>query len=130
MKLQKISTILRETTVPKITGHLIKFNDDNEFVGKCALGVLACESGNPDYALDYKHRGGTLLFGILNQYKIPKYLRYNLPTINITHTMGDIIIDINYDNTQSLTKQIVMLNDEVGLSFKEIADFLEETFDL
>ena len=127
----KISHILRETTIQQIYGSLIRYDENNyELEGKCVLGVLACESGNPEYKLDMKHNGTELTQTILDQYpNIPKDLLRNLPALG--RIFEDVITyDFDFDDTQSLTYQIMTLNDSMKLSFDQIAEFLEVTYDL
>lgn len=137
--MKKISQILRETDVQQIYGHLISYGDDGEFEGKCVLGVLSCESGVPSFKLDKDHNGVALTYAILEQYdSIPKeYLEEAiLPSIYIiqechSETISiDMTISLNWNTPCTLTHMIMNLNDIAKLTFSQIADFLEVTFDL
>jgi len=116
----KISQILKETTIPQITNHLIKFKDDTkEMIGKCALGVLACESDDP-----FVHLSIERLFvshnQILGSYGIKDEKVYPYLTRN----------DFSWDYNSNISLIIRTLNDSYNFTFKEIGEFLEVTFDL
>lgn len=49
--MKKISQILKESKIHQITGDLIEFDDFGKLLGKCAMGVLACESGKKELKL-------------------------------------------------------------------------------
>ena len=136
---KKISQILKESTIPQINGELIGYTDLNQdTIGKCALGVLACESGNPDLTLDENTtqlKQMRITNSILKEYDIPsEYLnRHNavLPEL-YSYDISDDEKHINWtwENSTTLEYIIMSLNDKLELSFKEIGEFLEVTFDL
>lgn len=123
----KISQVLRESTTPQVTGSLIKFNfETKEFMGKCALGEMACKSGKPELELSStRHYVDTN--DIFDAYDIPLELRRGLPLFIYNHSTEKV--NIIYNNSFLYTT-IVFLNDIMKLTFKEIADFLEVTYDL
>jgi len=131
MNKTKISTILKESTVHQVTGRLIKFKggDIGELVmdGKCAMGVLSCEDGNPLHKLDVEHHTSEHTDNILREYNIPDDLLGNLPYI---HQNIDLEPDIDYGVGIPLHKEIIFLNDRLHLTFDQIAEFLEVTYDL
>ena len=138
--LDNICEILRNTTVPQIYGDLISFKvidvlDDgepeHEFIGKCALGVISCEVG---MTLDYNHQTYDYP-DILRTAGVPEELINfdSLPYLDTSiNTDGDgrryiTEIDFSDEGCSAFAEYIYKLNDG-GLSFKEIADFLETTF--
>lgn len=121
----KISQVLKETKVPQITGRLIRFNDiTDEFVGKCALGVLACESGDPNLKLN-KDKIGVDYGDIIKAYGIEDERIYPLP-----HSPNIVSPEKTWDYSMSvnLATIIMRLNDLHKLTFKQIGEFLEVTF--
>jgi len=134
MNTTKISQILKQTTIQQIQGNLIRFIGDN-IEGKCAMGVLACEDGNEKHKLSKTEQSASITHSILGEYDIPEDIRESVPTIR--HEWGqdslpqdekDVVIEL--ENTYNLTYQIMALNDGLGLNFKQIAEFLEVTYDL
>ena len=116
----KISQILKETTIPQITNHLIKFRDDTkEVIGKSALGVLACESDDPLLHLS-REKLFVSHFQILESYGIKDEKVYPYLTGN----------DFFWNYNSELSLIIKRLNDSYNFTFKEIGEFLEVTFDL
>jgi hypothetical protein len=126
----KISQILRETTTPQIYGAQIKFDDDENLKGKCAIGVLACESGVPELKLgiDKTYANYSQILGAygLRDEDIYPHLLYN-DALNKKH--GEFGWNFEFNN-MSISAIIIILNDSHHFTFKEIADFLEVTFDL
>ncbi len=118
--MKKISQILKETNVNQIYGDLIRFNED-ELEGKCALGVLACESGKENLKLS-KHTHYVLSEDILNAYEIAD-LKY--PYLNVNGNF-----EWDFESEVWLSTLIIRLNDTYHFTFKEIGEFLEVTFDL
>lgn len=138
---KKISQILKESTVPQINGSLIGYTTlAHDVVGKCALGVLACESGNPDLKLDMDNRGFLggfpITHRILQAYDVPpEYLDITnpiLPSISFVKYNHDAppMPHISWDSPTTLSYMILNLNDKGGLTLKEIGEFLEVTFNL
>lgn len=124
----KISQILKESHTPQVQGDLIKYDfDTGEFEGKCALGVLACESGDSFLKLSKDHQN-VQYDAILNAYGIADeaYPMLVHPKLYSSKETG---WDFN-DQTYLLSHIIIRLNDTFNFSFKEIGEFLEETFDL
>ena len=121
----KISQILKETEIKQITGDLIRFDTwTGDLIGKCALGVLACES--PDEAMHLNpNRKAVGYTDILHSYGIDILEGY--PYLN---TNGHSEVDFDFDGVMSLESIIIRLNDIHKFTFKQIADFLEITFDL
>ena len=116
----KISQILKETTIPQITNHLIKFKDNtDEVVGKSALGVLACESDDPAVHLN-REKLFASHYEILQSYGIREEKVY-------PYLMGD---DFSWDYNAEISLIIKTLNDSHNFTFKEIGEFLDVTFDL
>ena len=127
--MKKISQMLLETEVIQVTGRLARYNVSHEITGKCAMGVLACESGDSDMKLEYgKHE--PLLDPILIDCKLPKDLDQVHKLVYRYLNDDDIptLIDIDMNNYQSLGSQIINLNDALRLSFKEIGEYLEVTY--
>ena len=118
----KPSQVLRETKVPQIKHRLIKFVG-NEMIGKCAMGVLACESGNPDLQLT-KERLGVDYEAIMYAYGIETITGY--PTLDLDQQDWDF----DTERLGSLIATITGMNDFGGFTFEQIAEFLEVTFDL
>ncbi len=109
-----------KSTTPQITKHLIKFRDStNEVIGKSALGVLACESDDTSVHLSKErlfvsHSQILISHGIKNE-KVYPYLTGN---------------DFSWDYNSELSLILKTLNDSHNLTFKEIGEFLDITFDL
>lgn len=121
MTLRQIIDVLRASEVPQVIIHLVKFDANDKVIGKCALGVLACESGRPELKLDSRNQ--TIDHSdILEAYGCD-HEKYDLFRYSI--------LDEKFDTDSSiipLTEIIWRLNDVERLTFKEIADFLETTF--
>ncbi len=116
----KISQILKDSSTPQITKHLIKFRDGTkEVIGKSALGVLACESDDPSVHLS-RERLFVSHSQIMNSYGIKDEKVYPYLTGN----------DFSWDYNSELSLIIKRLNDSYNLTFKEIGEFLGVTFDL
>ena len=114
----KISQILKDSSTPQITTHLIKFRDGTkEVIGKSALGVLACESDDPSVHLS-KERLFVSHSQIMNSYGIKDEKVYPYLTGN----------DFSWDYNSELSLIIKRLNDSYNLTFKEIGEFLDVTF--
>lgn len=130
--MKKISQVLRETTIPQVTGNYIQFDDNKELVGKCALGILACESPNEKLHLDYLHREVGIADGLLKTYGVePMGVMIHLSSPN-DKVLGFTVLDGTdvFKNNMMIGQIIVMLNDMWKLTFEEIGEFLEVTFDL
>lgn len=133
--MKKISQVLRETTVQQITGTYIRFDSDGEFEGKCALGVLACGSPDKSLHLDYDNREVGVADKLLETYGIEpmgKMIYISNPNDN---DCGFTVLedrDLSYlsKDNMMIGEIIVTLNDMWELTFDEIAEFLEVTFDL
>ena len=146
--LANICGILRASDIHQIYGDLIRFetkwNDEKgEFeavnmTGKCALGVISCEVG---MTLDYDHQLHDYV-QILQHASVPDELIDGsiLPYLDVHEKrMTDDVssryigeFDIIYDESggsilSNFSEYIFKMNDG-SLTFKEIADFLEETF--
>ena len=122
----KISQILRETNIQQIQNAYIRFID-GELEGKCALGVLACESGVADLKLG-RDNVSVNSTDILEAYDIKDIL-----ITQLLFGSKNYDIDINWDfgcEIHRISDVIVILNDRYDYTFEEIADFLEVTFDL
>lgn len=126
--LDNIVSILSSTDVPQITGKLISFDEHDNMIGKCALGVISCEVGIPlmnrgDNEVSYNR--------ILSKANVPSELngvQDVLPSLYIyTTSKGVESVFFNECTTTDLASYIYLLNDN-GLSFNEIAEFLEVTF--
>jgi len=127
--MSKISQILKESTIPQITGKLAIFDLGTEnLIGKCAMGVLSCESGNPKFII---HNNDTMIDvpNILKEYDIPEDLQTEVPTFAFDD-IGQFDINYGSNDISYLFSEIVFLNDSMKLTFKEIAEFLEVTYDL
>lgn len=135
MNTTKISQVLKETTISQIKGSLIIFNNNKEMAGKCALGVLACEDGNEKHKLSFTSSSRNITHDILNEYDIPEDIRGLVPSIRSGYSDGSLpdnekSVNIDYDRDTTLTYEIMVLNDTFGLDFKQIAEWLEITYDL
>lgn len=119
----KISQILKETNIHQITGALIKFDDNDELIGKCALGVLACESKDKSIHLS-SNIVSVAWDKILESYGINIHETY--PSI---YLHGGWCFD-NDDTGMSIHIIIIELNDRFMFTFKEIGEFLEVTYGL
>lgn len=123
--MKKLSTILRETNIPKITGQYILFHN-RKLVGKCAMGVISCEVG---LTLDYNIREYPLS-KILIHANVPGYLIDTyLPYVSINQ-WGKPDHPKYTEAEGTLGHIITHYNDTGKFTFKEIADYLEVTFDL
>ncbi len=135
--MKKISTVLRETDVHQIRGHLVMFDDLGNMEGKCALGVLSCETGIPAMQL-VEHGLRPMLRDILAAYGIPDEEQIGYPNIGYKYqdnikpgeTYAYEMTDLDFNRMHSISDQIITLNDCFGYTFKQIADFLETTYDL
>ena len=134
----KPSEILRSATTPQITGDLIKFQKYETvggethrlaqpiFLGKCALGVLACDSGNSYLQLSID-KDYVSYEAILEEYDIDTEKVY--PHMSVFQN-AENVWDFTSEVLMSVDGIIIRLNDTYELTFKEIAEFLEVTFDL
>lgn len=133
----KPSQVLKNTNVTQVTGELIKYKTHDQegdvlrepiFLGKCAMGVLACESGNPELKLD-ENKISVRYNEILKAYDIDYEEVY--PYLYSPNNRNDNIRrwDFN-DMSNNIADIIIKLNDSHGFTFKEIGEFLEVTFDL
>jgi len=126
----KISQILRETKIHQITGDLIRFEwhagqeEYGDLIGKCAMGILACESPIEEFHLSKQHQVVGDYDKIIESYDID--VAYISP--NVCKKNGEI--DWDFECDVNISTVIVRLNDTFEFTFKEIADFLEVTFDL
>jgi len=119
----KISQVLKDTKIHQIHGHFIDFDLNGELLGKCALGILACESPDETLHLSKYNRGGLWdnfdrlfkSYGVEDIKGLPQPSIYNGWSFSTTSTLTDIIMH---------------LNDTKELTFKQIGEFLEVTFDL
>lgn len=124
----KMSQILKDTTVPQLYGALIAFDEyTKEFKGKCALGVLACESGNPDLKLSVDNMGAPWE-DIIKAYGVDP--QEGFPTITCNRDYEEGLHGWDFEYGMDLSLIIIRLNDSWKLSFEEIGEFLEVTFDL
>ena len=135
MNITKISQVLKETTILQIKGSLIRFSSKDELEGKCAMGVLACEDGNENHKLKVNSSSRNITHDILNEYDIPEDIRGLVPSIRSGYSDGSLpdnekSVNIDYDRDTTLTYEIMVLNDTFGLDFKQIAEWLEITYDL
>ena len=89
--------------------------------GKCALGVLACESGDPSLKLNKVRQFVDDVDDILHAYGV---------TNEEFPYLDNFSLQWDFEDEMRLSKIIVNLNDEWKFTFKEIAEFLEVTFDL
>jgi len=128
----KLSQILRETKIQQITGDLIRFKQDertfkpyDEIIGKCALGILACESEDPSMHLNID-KTFVKYWEIIESYGLKDDSVYP----KLCDKIGNNPYNWDFDDTANLSTIIIRLNDTYQLKFKEIADFLEVTFDL
>lgn len=134
----KPSQILRETTIPQIRSRLIRFGgvDGDEIMGKCAMGVLACESGNPDLKLAKMHQCIEYeaifeAFGIAKEDQYMPHINVNLINCDPEYSDDDRYSDLwDFDKTYPIHFIVTSLNDNLHFTFDEIAEFLEVTFDL
>ena len=117
-----LATILRETTIPKIEGDLIRYQE-GVLEGKCARGVISCEVG---LKLDEAHRHYSadeiLIAAGLTQEQIDEDFPF-MKGNDCSHQDGTL-----YESKSSLAYIIFHYNDTLEFSFKEIADFIETTF--
>lgn len=120
--IQDIIQVLRDSKTTQIKGNYIRYSG-RKLEGKCALGELACKSGKSVLKLD-KQRDVIDKAFLLKTYGVDDI---DLPFF----TYQGKGWDFDYINmTTSIADVIVTLNDDYGLTFKQIADFLEATFDL
>ncbi len=118
---------LRETDIKQINGNLVRYDYEGNVEGKCALGIISCDIGltlergkdEPSYESIMGVAGVPDEFN-KNETNLPTIWRIGLEK-NIELTMRD-------DYNQHLWANIFTLND-AGLSFKEIADWIETTFE-
>jgi len=125
--MKKLSTILKESTIKQVTGTLITFDENNQMVGKCAMGVISCEVG---LILDY-NRSWVGLPEILGRAGLDDTLIFDTyPYIHQVQPLtyeGEVEWEERNDNLGHI---ITHLNDTMKFTFKEIAEYLEVTFDL
>ncbi len=107
-----IATILRETNVKQVEGTLAEFDGNNEIVGKCALGVISCEVGLTLKRFEKDPMWEEIL------------LKAGVP-VDFTR-VGECFDSGTYH--EDLQSHIIYLNDTLKLTFKEIADWIENTF--
>ena len=118
-----LQEILREAGVPKINGVLAKFDDSGECVGKCALGVISCayfKQLTKDNTSDMSYEL------ILDSLYIPDSWQNSFPYSRFYNNDMDESLKYSYD----MSGFIYALNDnqDLDLTFNEMADFYETTF--
>ncbi len=115
--IKNIAHILHTTNIRQITGRLIEFREHN-LVGKCALGVISCESG---LVLD-EGSSGHSFEKILSAAGIPdEYLELYFPYSDASDWDGG-------DHLCRIGDVIISLNDGLNYDFHEIAEYLETTY--
>ena len=117
-----LATILRETTIHKIEGDLIRYQGDM-LVGKCAMGVISCEVG---LTLDKYNQAYSAEQILLKAGLTDEQINEEFPFIRFDDYR---IEDDKYQESEtSLSYIIFNYNDSLLLTFKEIADYIETTF--
>lgn len=116
--IRKIAGELRTTETTQIKGALSKFDDEDQLIGKCALGVLTCKFYEK---LTSEHPNGHV-----DDSEI-EYCDILLASGIECEFIEDLPNEWDEDNSD-LSGVICHLNDRAQLTFKEIADYLETTF--
>lgn len=121
------ATILRATKIKQIKEDLIRYDKKGKLVGKCALGVISCEVG---LKLDKDRTNvssmAILMAGGLTQEESME--QYPFTRFKNCYAKLPNEPELYDEQESSLDGMIFHLNDGIGMSFKEIADFLEVTF--
>ena len=117
--LDKLCGPLEHPKYPQIYRSLVKFDKDNQIIGKCVEGEIACQNN-----IIYDNDQPTLTREQLLQLGIPEDLVNGkiLPMI-----WTNMEVDFNEDNTSSIGTYIWKLND-VGYTYDTIVEFLRTTF--
>jgi|SRR3972149_1139733 len=116
--LDNICNVLEHPQYPQIRGRLIKRNNDDSIMGKCALGEINCQ-------IRGKEPSNYVFLTGLEQSEIgipDEFVESNLPDFN-PNREETFYEDIHTD----LTSWIVALNDS-GYTYPEIIEFLKTTF--
>ena len=115
--IKNIAYILHTTNIRQITGRLIEFNNHN-LVGKCALGVISCESG-----LVLDEDNSTHSFEkILSAAGIPdEYTNLYFPFLDGSDWE-------NGEHSCRISDVIISLNDGQKYDIHQIADYLHTTY--
>lgn len=122
--LQEVIQVLRTTNAKQTRNAFVHFErlseDSGAPVSYCALGVLIC---NKEHIKDSNH------FRLLNTTEVWK--KYNIDIMGLTLKTEDYDepLRMGDDLVLSLYGLITMANDIYFLTFKEIADLLETTFE-
>jgi len=125
--LKNILKVLHNPQYPQIQGELTKYDENNEVVGKCALGELNCAKKVCE--IDICDGRGS----IMKAFGVPQWLRSEevLPEIHYSYnilTSIDELPSTVADYGKNLQNWIYGLND-AGLTYPEICEWLEVTFD-
>lgn len=124
--LDKLCEPLEHPQYPQIVGHLFKLNADNDIIGKCAQGEIACQNN----LIDWKtYQFNTLGSSEFKKLGLPEDLLWgNLPDISLTRTENETIVDFDSAFGASLGQIIIHLNDK-GFTYPQIVEFLRTTFE-
>lgn len=128
---ETICNSLRNTKIPQIFGDLIKFDNDDNLIGKCALGVIACDVGLPLSIENMSYSYDKIMEYSGVPEELERFKNKLLPVIDYLQGCGVYHVDSldleDSSKNSMLSTTIYSLND-AGLTFSEIADWLEITF--
>lgn len=123
--LDNILEVLNNPKYPQIQGELEKRNDDNEIIGKCALGEMRCSKDVE--ALDICDSDGV----IMKAFDVPEWLWHDkvLPILHYGYNNLEKVDEFpqKFEDGANLQSWIYGLND-TGLTYPEICEWLEITF--
>lgn len=122
--IERICDILEHPGYPQMTGALVKYDDDDNIIAKCALGEISCSVGlylrkgeeEPNY-VDIMEKAG-----------VPKWLRIgsNLPIMEKAGREVELF-DIDSYQGHNIETYIYQLND-ANFTYPQISEFLRCTF--
>lgn len=124
--MKKMSTVLIETTIQRVSHQFIQFDKDSgDLIGKCAMGVLGCESTDKACHLDKDHHS------LWNQFDIMfRSYGINPEEFNQIPHVSSFDDKVYFSETMTLDSQIIQMSDSGRWTFKEIGEFLEVTYNL
>lgn len=121
--MQPLHSVPKNATITQCTNTLIDTNGR-----KCAMGVLSCALNSEKYTLVVeKMLDDTYNLDFLNSI-LGEYGINNDDVLPYLGRFGGF--DFDCESYMRLTNIIVSLNDYYNLTFKQIGEFLEVTFDL
>lgn len=114
-RLAEISKAIRDNGIPQIKGNFIRVDAEGEVTGACAIGQAAINLKAEAYGIVYELDQIGAKEGLLFVYSCPDHPHY---------------YSNNRSGNFSLAGIITHMNDYHDKTYAEIADYLDQTFNL